>query len=1212
MQYRAFLHRVCLALAGVVFTSPLAAATYYVATNGDDARTATQAQNIGTPWKTIQKAASTMVAGDVCQIRAGTYRETATVAASGTPSAPITFQAYGSEVVTISGLDTLTGWTAEAGVTNSWYATLTGSLGDSNQVFQNGAMKPEARWPNAGAGFPWQDSSIKPSPDWAYTDQVGYTNNAAGWFTDSQLPTHPDDYWKDCTVHIMTGYGWIMQFPAVSTYTDSLKKIVTTDANGANAAYAFAVGNEYYITGKKEEMDSSGEWFYQSGTSRLFFYSTASPTGVEVKKRYYGFDLRGRSYVKLVNLDFFACTIQTDGNSTFATFDGLYMRYLGHSRKSSPIFGLQLRNNSTLRNSELCWDSRALIQMTGNDIKIFNNNLHDSGYVSGWEGMIDGSGFRGFRNLINHNSLHEAGRACMSAPGCASIVEYNDMYHAQRLATDGGVLHNGNTEASNTIFRYNLLHDSAGAAGHLGASVMGFYLDNFCSNWVVHHNIIWGVPGNAMHVNNRHNFNLLFNNTCRNTGASLVSSFDSYVDGETGTHVYNNLFDGPVSGKSWDVSDLRYNLFTDPLFVAGTSKLQAGSPAIDQGTVIPGVTDGFSGAAPALGALEYGGTDWTTGVGYSTTPPAEPTYSMPAMVFAEKVQDTSFESGAFAPNWVVTGTSVVINNSTAWVTGGQGLSRSGVRALKFTQGTSEVKQTITGLLADRRYKLYVATQTADAGAVIKIGIRNYGYSTVEMTLPAGSGVWEMNNLPFVTGATNSTADIYVSVTSTTTTPVYVDDIGVLRSQEAVPVPQRTPIVHYTFDQSSGTTVTDGSINGLNGSVSGAAAPSWQAGKVGNALGFDGVDDSVQTPSLTTPAAFTVACWAKSPNATWGNNWGCFFSQRPSFFFTPYPATKNLRFTVYSSPTASLSMVWSAPASFDITAWHHYAAVFSPTEGRMKIYVDGEVAATGAAAITLNPDTGPIYIGKDEGYTDRQFLGVMDDARIYDRALSSKEIAEIADPDPALVFSYAFDEASGSTKGWDGSGHARNGTLTNMATSTCWVDGEVNGAVGFDGVDDYVSSPAINATGALTVACWAKSNTATWNAYGCLIAQRPSFVLHPEQGSKNVRFIVYNTPTTPVNLFWTAPANFDITTWHHYAGVFSPSTQKMWLYVDGVAVNSTTATTINADNGAVFIGKDDYTGRNFGGQIDDVRVYFRDLSSWEMMELSEVIDAAPYY
>jgi len=86
-----------------VLCSSAYAATYYVATNGNDSYTTTQAQNISTPWQTIQKAASTMVAGDIVNVRAGTYNESVTTQNSGTSGNYITYQRYASETVIITG-----------------------------------------------------------------------------------------------------------------------------------------------------------------------------------------------------------------------------------------------------------------------------------------------------------------------------------------------------------------------------------------------------------------------------------------------------------------------------------------------------------------------------------------------------------------------------------------------------------------------------------------------------------------------------------------------------------------------------------------------------------------------------------------------------------------------------------------------------------------------------------------------------------------------------------------------------------------------------------------------------------------------------------------------------------------------------------------------------------------------------------------------------
>ena len=84
----------------------LTAAEYFVEKVGDDANPGTRMQ----PFKTIQKAASLMVPGDVCTVSRGVYRETIRPAVSGKPGTPLLFQAATGETVTISGADESSRW----------------------------------------------------------------------------------------------------------------------------------------------------------------------------------------------------------------------------------------------------------------------------------------------------------------------------------------------------------------------------------------------------------------------------------------------------------------------------------------------------------------------------------------------------------------------------------------------------------------------------------------------------------------------------------------------------------------------------------------------------------------------------------------------------------------------------------------------------------------------------------------------------------------------------------------------------------------------------------------------------------------------------------------------------------------------------------------------------------------------------------------------
>jgi hypothetical protein len=111
--------------------------TYFVSPNGNDSA----AGNLSQPYRTIQQAANVANTGDTVEIEGGTYRETVRPAHSG-----VTFTNYNGQSVTVSGANLVTGFTS---VGNSIYqAQSSVNLGgNNNQVFVDGQMVTEARWP---------------------------------------------------------------------------------------------------------------------------------------------------------------------------------------------------------------------------------------------------------------------------------------------------------------------------------------------------------------------------------------------------------------------------------------------------------------------------------------------------------------------------------------------------------------------------------------------------------------------------------------------------------------------------------------------------------------------------------------------------------------------------------------------------------------------------------------------------------------------------------------------------------------------------------------------------------------------------------------------------------------------------------------------------------------------------------------------------------
>lgn len=95
----------------LLFTTSAIAATYYVAPQGSDSNLGTEAS----PWRNIQKAAYTMVAGDTCIVKDGTYTDTdgdnyvVKIRKDGTPTKWITFRAENKGGAVIDGQNGTTG-----------------------------------------------------------------------------------------------------------------------------------------------------------------------------------------------------------------------------------------------------------------------------------------------------------------------------------------------------------------------------------------------------------------------------------------------------------------------------------------------------------------------------------------------------------------------------------------------------------------------------------------------------------------------------------------------------------------------------------------------------------------------------------------------------------------------------------------------------------------------------------------------------------------------------------------------------------------------------------------------------------------------------------------------------------------------------------------------------------------------------------------------
>lgn len=218
------------------------------------------------------------------------------------------------------------------------------------------------------------------------------------------------------------------------------------------------------------------------------------------------------------------------------------------------------------------------------------------------------------------------------------------------------------------------------------------------------------------------------------------------------------------------------------------------------------------------------------------------------------------------------------------------------------------------------------------------------------------------------------------------------------SQDPLPIDPVQPFgmeAHWTFDETEGPTAHD-SAGDHNGTLD--SNPQWQPsmGRQGGALQFDGMDDFVLAPFVVNPGprAFSVFAWVKGGapgqvvlSQAGGMNW-----------LLADHAAGGLRTDLTAPSTSGRGGIVIGPSlvgSRPITdgQWHSIGLVWDTTN--RILYVDGHEVARDKIS-TIESAGGDLHIGAGAKLeADSFFAGLIDDVRIFKRAISAPEISSLA-------------------------------------------------------------------------------------------------------------------------------------------------------------------------------------------------------------------------
>ena len=310
-------------------------------------------------------------------------------------------------------------------------------------------------------------------------------------------------------------------------------------------------------------------------------------------------------------------------------------------------------------------------------------------------------------------------------------------------------------------------------------------------------------------------------------------------------------------------------------------------------------------------------------------------------------------------------------------------------------------------------------------------------------------------------------------------------------------------------------------------------------------------------------------------------------------------------------------------------WHHMAFV-RDNSGDAYIYIDG---VQRAATTTFNPGTFTLT-GNDllqiaDGRNARHD-GYLDDFRIYNRTLEAssikrlyelgattrigKTVNALASLNKGLIAHWSFDGATVDRSAntgeiLDASGNfATAGDWENHATTT--VPGKIGQAIYFDGVDDAIEwsdGPFVQMEeDGLSAFAWFKVEGST----GAQQAIYDRFVYSPRMNlntsGDGIRCFLQSDEPAP---YETSYVDITIGEWYHAGCVFSTTTKALTLYINGASSTSADATgftqLFSHDTQAFNVGEGYNDNENFYGLIDDVRLWNRNLTPFEIERLYQL-------
>lgn len=468
-------------------------------------------------------------------------------------------------------------------------------------------------------------------------------------------------------------------------------------------------------------------------------------------------------------------------------------------------------------------------------------------------------------------------------------------------------------------------------------------------------------------------------------------------------------------------------------------------------------------------------------------------------------------------------------------------------------------------------------------------------------------------------------------------------VGTVAAQEL----GKAPVLYWKLDEGQGATLHDSSSNNHTGTGSnGGGSSTWEnedfcvSGKCVLVLngGFGSRTYTASTDTDLNPGtgSMSVAVWFKHNSTVPPSGVRMLIARYSTGGYKIYMnASGQMCFGIDTAATWGPADSACSTASYADSAWHFAEAVKNGTSS-ITLYIDGNQVGQKTSITTtgsISGTTPTFYAGIDSCGNCNVWNGFIDEVKYYGYLRTADQVkldyagglnrlkvakgvgSALGAPafstnalSQNLIGYWKMDQIASANPN-DSSGNAA--TLTNVNTATFATGKFASAAALLKSSSQYfrsASTTPLSITGDLTLSAWIRPTSVTaatqFDIIGKWDGANTSYLL--SQYGTDFRFYLNSSS----NYILTSGANLAVNKWYHVIAVYSSVNSTATVYLNGVALSSTTTGTIpssiNSNSGRFHIGAQDSTttaANFFDGKIDDARVYSRAFSPEEAYQLA---------